>query len=72
MGYARKSIGNEDEDIRIRLLQNMVDRLMERSLVSKVFVSPCSSVSEPISKRDMNEHTITKQLKNVDGNTQGA
>lgn len=71
MGYARKSIGKEDDDTRVRLLQEMVKKLMERSLVNKVFVSPRSSVSEVISTRDMDEPVILQQLKNVDGNTQG-
>ncbi|ORX52439.1 hypothetical protein DM01DRAFT_1323617 [Hesseltinella vesiculosa] len=70
IGYARKSIGKEDEDTRIRLLQNMVERLAKRSLVKKVFVSPSSSASEKISARDTNEVGIARRLKNVDGNTQ--
>ncbi|KAI7861400.1 hypothetical protein BDF14DRAFT_373284 [Spinellus fusiger] len=70
VGYARKSIGNEDNNTRIRLLQTMVERLMKRSLVNKMFVSPCSSLSERISMRDMKESEIINKLENVHGNTQ--
>lgn len=39
--YCRKFIVNKDRNVRTRLMQRMVDRLFERSLVEKVFVSPC-------------------------------
>ena len=71
VGYARKSVGNEDDDTRMRLLQTMVDRLAKRSLVNRIFVSPCSSLSEKLSMRDLKEPGIINRIENVDGNTQG-
>ncbi|KAL7308116.1 hypothetical protein PS15m_012010 [Mucor circinelloides] len=70
VGYARKSIGSEDEDTRIRLLQTMIERLVNRSSVKKIFVSLCSSLSEKNSARDTKELGIVKRLQNSDGNTQ--
>lgn len=50
----------------------MVDNLYERSLVDRVFVSPCSKVSSPLSARDLTEQDeILGQLKNIHGNTKG-
>ncbi|CEI98986.1 hypothetical protein RMCBS344292_13081 [Rhizopus microsporus] len=45
IGYARKSIGSEDEDTRIRLLQTMIEQLVKRPLVKKVFVSLSGKIS---------------------------
>ncbi|KAG2233115.1 hypothetical protein INT48_005859, partial [Thamnidium elegans] len=46
VGYARKSRTNDNDESRIRLLQQMARRLKERSLVEKVFVSPCVNANE--------------------------
>ncbi|KAG0752828.1 hypothetical protein G6F26_012933 [Rhizopus arrhizus] len=70
IGYARKSPGEESEEVRIRLLQTMVDRLYERSLVDEVFVSPCSKASDPMKARDskVNQATLNK-ISRVRGTT---
>ncbi|KAG1041456.1 hypothetical protein G6F43_012094 [Rhizopus delemar] len=72
IGYARKSPGEESEEVRIRLLQTMVDRLYERSLVDEVFVSPCSKASDPMKARDLKvNEAILKRISRVRGTTQG-
>lgn len=43
IGYARNSKGKEDEEVRLRLLQKMIDSLRNRSLVDQVFTSIYSS-----------------------------
>ncbi|CEI89055.1 hypothetical protein RMCBS344292_03428 [Rhizopus microsporus] len=52
VGYCRKFIVNKDRNVRTRLMQRMVDTLFERSLVEKVFVSPCVSTFGSIATRD--------------------
>ena len=50
----------------------MVNILRERSLVEKVFVSPCNNVKQAFSKRDLNDQDISlSELDYVHGNTQG-
>ncbi|KAI7857943.1 hypothetical protein BDC45DRAFT_499716 [Circinella umbellata] len=51
IGYCRKS--KTPSSNRAALLQRMVNILRERSLVEKVFVSPCSNVKQAFSKRDL-------------------
>ncbi|GAA5817681.1 hypothetical protein MFLAVUS_011232 [Mucor flavus] len=72
IGYARKSHGKEDKETRVRLLQAMVDNMLERTLVNKIYISPTSHADEPFSSRDINCDTnMLRELKNVNGNTQG-
>lgn len=71
IGYCRKSCTNDDNGTRVRLLQTMVDRLQEKSLVDRVFVSPFSSADEEINSRDTQDNFAMNQLENVSGNTQG-
>jgi hypothetical protein len=71
IGYARKSKGKEEEEVRLRLLQKMVDSLKNRSLVDQVFTSICSSASSLISSRDLNCDKSIEKLEKVNGNTQG-
>lgn len=71
VGYARKSRTNENDESRIRLLQQMASRLKERSLVDKIFVSPRANANELIVERDLiKNEDLLKQL-NVDGDAQG-
>ncbi|KAL1926451.1 hypothetical protein VTP01DRAFT_5780 [Rhizomucor pusillus] len=70
IGYCRKSCTNDDNGTRVRLLQTMVDRLQEKSLVDRVFVSPFSSADEEINSRDTQGNFAMNQLENVSGNTQ--
>ncbi|KAI9489343.1 hypothetical protein BDB00DRAFT_770804, partial [Zychaea mexicana] len=51
VGYCRKSPGNKATRDRLRLMQHMVGRLQERSLVDKVFVSLSCKSNQPISER---------------------
>ncbi|ORE23445.1 hypothetical protein BCV71DRAFT_170083 [Rhizopus microsporus] len=48
----------------------MIDLLYKRSLVDKVFVSPCSSAKHAFQKRNLAANDILAELVNVDGNTQ--
>ncbi|EIE83220.1 hypothetical protein RO3G_07925 [Rhizopus delemar RA 99-880] len=50
----------------------MCQRLRERPLVEKVFVSVCSNVSYPISERDIKEKENEKTIESLDadGDTQ--
>ncbi|KAG1140683.1 hypothetical protein G6F37_012940 [Rhizopus arrhizus] len=70
VGYARKSRTNENDESRIRLLQQMTRRLKERSLVDKIFVSPRANANELMVERDLiKNEDLLKQL-NVDGDAQ--
>ncbi|KAI8099241.1 uncharacterized protein BX664DRAFT_254091, partial [Halteromyces radiatus] len=70
IGYARKSLGPEDSDTRARLLQSMIDKLKERSLTSKVFVSTSSSASQLFSERDiLKDSEVLRKLVGVEGTT---
>jgi hypothetical protein len=72
IGYARKSLGPEDSDTRARLLQSMIDKLKERSLTSKVFVSTSSSASQLFSERDiLKDSDVLQKLGGVEGTTHG-
>lgn len=63
MGYVRKSYGNENKDTRIRLLQSMIDKMLERLLFDKIYASPMSHADEPFSSRDVNyDSTILGEL----------
>ncbi|KAF7722064.1 hypothetical protein EC973_003746 [Apophysomyces ossiformis] len=71
VGYARKSRKNENDESRIRLLQQMAMRLKERSLVDKIFVSPRANANELMVERDLTKNEdLLKQLS-VDGDAQG-
>jgi hypothetical protein len=70
VGYCRKSPG--DDKNRTMLLQAMIDRLKERSLTVKCYVSLVSSASKPLSSRDLQDTTsILKDIHCAEGNTQG-
>ncbi|ORX45496.1 hypothetical protein DM01DRAFT_251984 [Hesseltinella vesiculosa] len=71
IGYVRKSPGKESTDARASCLQNMVDKLRQRSFASKVFISPVSVSNEPLAERDQpRNQKLLKQLKGIDGTTQ--
>jgi hypothetical protein len=71
VGYIRKSKQEIDVDNLIHLLQLMVDRLQQRSLVDKVFVSVNCNSNEPLVQRDINTNSMIKKLEHVDGDMQG-
>ncbi|KAG2201034.1 hypothetical protein INT47_006578 [Mucor saturninus] len=71
IGYVRKSHDNEDKDTRIRLLQSMIDKLFERLLVDKIYVSPMSHAGESFSSRDVKyDKTVLRKLNKAEGTTQ--
>lgn len=55
-GSARKSPGDEDEDTRIRLLQEMINNLTERSFAQRIYLSANSRSSTPFFERDLKPH----------------
>ncbi|KAG1167377.1 hypothetical protein G6F36_012568 [Rhizopus arrhizus] len=70
VGYCRKSDLDKQDNI-VNLLQRMVDNHYQRSLVDKVFVSPCSNASSPFSERDLSDQCeVFSHLKSVHGDTQ--
>lgn len=72
IGYVRKSPSDVDPETRLKLLQKMVDNLLDRSLVDKVYVSVSSPASSPFNERDLNKtDEIMEKLKHVTGNTPG-
>ncbi|KAI9267285.1 hypothetical protein EDC94DRAFT_633993 [Helicostylum pulchrum] len=70
VGYCRKSDLDKQDNI-VNLLQRMVDSHYQRSLVDKVFMSPCSNASSPFSERDLSDQCeVFSQLKSLHGDTQ--
>lgn len=68
IGYCRKSVIESKN--RVGCLQRMVNILYSRSLVDKVFVSPCSSTKQQFMERDSSDNDqILSQLNNIHGNT---
>ncbi|KAL0080395.1 hypothetical protein J3Q64DRAFT_1644343, partial [Phycomyces blakesleeanus] len=53
--YVRKSPSDVDLETRSKLLQKMVDDLLDRSLVDKVYVSVSSLTSSPFNERDLKD-----------------
>ncbi|KAI9473520.1 MAG: hypothetical protein EXX96DRAFT_463841, partial [Benjaminiella poitrasii] len=70
VGYARKSRTNENDESRVRLLQQMARRLKERSLVDKIFVSPRANANELMVERDLTKNEDLLKELNVDGDAQ--
>lgn len=71
IGYARKSIGSNNDKNRKNLLNSMVQCLKERSLCDMVFVSWSCSATAEFASRDMNVNTdLLNELIGVDGDTQ--
>ncbi|KAG1149595.1 hypothetical protein G6F36_014706 [Rhizopus arrhizus] len=72
IGYCRKSKQrDENSNDCQRLLEQQVEKLKERSLVDKVFVSACCKSSDPIANRDLkNSSNVINELESVDGDMQ--
>jgi hypothetical protein len=66
VGHARKSLINENDEDRSRLLKHIVYLLRKRLLVDKVFVSPISQAKESIGKRDIVKHQIMEGTKAIE------
>ncbi|KAG2200731.1 hypothetical protein INT47_002775 [Mucor saturninus] len=59
VGYTRKSKGEKDDIIRIRLLNLMLEKMKTRSLADRVFVSPNLSANDPFNQRDENSLNLS-------------
>lgn len=71
VGYTRKSKGEKDDIIRIRLLNLMLEKLKTRSLADRVFVSPNSSANDPFNQRDEKKPVEMMSHLIANGDTQG-
>lgn len=70
IGYACKSPSDVDLKTRLKLLQEMVNNLLGRSLVDKVYVLISSQASSPINERDLSTiDEIMGKLEHVTGST---
>ncbi|KAG2227450.1 hypothetical protein INT45_007475 [Circinella minor] len=67
VGYARKSPGEQPN--RLANLTAMVNKLKERSLVNKCFISRVSNASDELGERDQRD-TSTSNIPGTHGNTQ--
>ncbi|KAG1144859.1 hypothetical protein G6F37_005920 [Rhizopus arrhizus] len=72
IGYIRKSKGEKNDDVRVRLLEAMANRLTERCLIKIVYASPFSDSMDEIASRDLCEKSksLVRQLNNVSGSAQ--
>ncbi|KAF7721277.1 hypothetical protein EC973_004970, partial [Apophysomyces ossiformis] len=70
IGYIRKSPTNESEEARVRLIQLMMTKLVNRCLCTKIYVSPNSSSTTPLLVRDCPKPTTLTKLHGCDGDTQ--
>ncbi|KAI9480715.1 MAG: hypothetical protein EXX96DRAFT_481645, partial [Benjaminiella poitrasii] len=68
VGYVRKSLGNESNETRLRLLRLMRDCLKGRSLVESILVSFSSKANKPMNKRDKPQTAVLNEME-VDGDT---
>ncbi|KAI8388577.1 uncharacterized protein BYT42DRAFT_528538 [Radiomyces spectabilis] len=71
VGYVRKSLTNDKEAKRIKLLQQMCDNLKQRSMVDVVFGSTHSKANDPFCSRDLTKRKQTVEDDDDLGNTQG-
>jgi hypothetical protein len=72
IGNAHKSPSNINLDTRLKLLQQMISNLRDRSLVDEVYVSISSQASSPFNDRELNtSDEIMKKLEHVTRNTLG-
>lgn len=72
IGYPRKSPGQEHREVRMGLIQKMVNKLYDTLLVDKVFVTTSSRANDTITSRDTNGKNAQLTLLNqVHGDTQG-
>ncbi|KAI7897803.1 uncharacterized protein BX663DRAFT_526930 [Cokeromyces recurvatus] len=71
-GYIRKSKGEEKDDVRVRLLEAMANRLTERCSIKTIYVSPFSNSMDEIASRDLCEKSksFVRQVNNVSGSVQ--
>lgn len=65
------SKGEKDDGLCVRLLNQMCEKLKNRSLVSKILASVCCNANEPLLKRDSNKQEHILQQVHADGDIQG-
>ncbi|KAG1053648.1 hypothetical protein G6F43_004285 [Rhizopus delemar] len=71
IGYARKSPGQEHQEVRVGLIQKVVNKLYDTLLVDKVLVTTSSRANDTIRSRGTNGKNAQLTLLNqVHGNTQ--
>ncbi|KAG1457236.1 hypothetical protein G6F56_006656 [Rhizopus delemar] len=70
LGYTRMSKGEKDDGLCVRLLNQMCEKLKNRSLVSKILASVCCNANEPLLKRDSNKQEHILQQVHADGDIQ--
>ncbi|KAI9020694.1 hypothetical protein CLU79DRAFT_755070 [Phycomyces nitens] len=72
IGYIRKSKGEEKDDVWVRLLEVMANRLRERFEIKTVYASPFSESMDEIASRDLckKSRSLLSQLDNVSGSIQ--
>ncbi|CAO3656115.1 unnamed protein product [Mucor hiemalis] len=69
--YVRKSVTNESDKTRSRLLNKMTNTLREKNKCTTLFVSPKSNAGENIEERDKDvDLTLLENLKGCNGTTQ--
>ncbi|ORE10226.1 hypothetical protein BCV72DRAFT_315116, partial [Rhizopus microsporus var. microsporus] len=56
-GYVRKSIGDEEDETHIYLLNQMCRNVRERSLVTKVSASVVCKANQPLLDGDLTKNT---------------
>lgn len=70
ISYAHKFLSNVHSETRLRLLQQMVNHLLGRSFVDKVYVPMSNYASSPFNERDLDTiDEITGKLEHVIGST---
>jgi hypothetical protein len=69
--YARKSKGKDDDQIRLKLLNLMCQRLKARSSVDKIYVSTCADAGDPLTQRNIESNENMLRKVEVDGGMQG-
>lgn len=70
LGYTRMSKGEKDDGLCVRLLNQMCEKLKNRSLVSKILASVCCNANEPLLERDSNKQEHILQQVHADGDIQ--
>ncbi|ORE10849.1 hypothetical protein BCV72DRAFT_198897, partial [Rhizopus microsporus var. microsporus] len=69
-GYARKSVGEKNDQARVRLLNKVCQSLKERSLVNKVFVSVSYKADDELLTQDNKRNEDLLAKINAEGDMQ--
>ncbi|KAL4207553.1 hypothetical protein AB4K20DRAFT_1916968 [Rhizopus microsporus] len=72
IGYIRKSKPEESHMTRCQLINQMIKTQRDKSLCTKVYVSPHSNAEDRLYQRDKGVNcSLLEQLKDCDGSIQG-